>query len=214
MAESEQTHKEAAPPRFRYEFREAPRACYRIIDRDDDDCDVAEAWNEDVAQAIVAALGSPDAQELRSALARTQATLDQVRRERDRARAANERTECAWCGWTTSDPDREQRARDVVAHMAECTARRDAQEDQLRATEAERDAYLENLTSVQARCTELLLEVRELRKARNGVKLNAGGTSELLVSRDASANPAAAPSAIMLIDEQTGYCTRYVPERD
>lgn len=29
--------------------------------------------------------------------------------------------------------------------------------------ERERDAYLENLTAVQERCTELLLEVRRLR---------------------------------------------------
>lgn len=32
----------------------------------------------------------------------------------------------------------------------------------------ERDAYLENLTRVQERCTELLLEVRTLRRERDG----------------------------------------------
>ena len=87
--------------RFRFEYRDAPRACYRIIDREEDDCDIAEAWDKDVAESIVAALGSPDARELRAELVRTK---------------------------------------------------------------AERDAYLENLSSVQARCTELLLELRALQR--------------------------------------------------
>ena len=36
-----------------YEYRDKPRPCYRIQDGSDDG-DVAEAWDEDVAQAIVA----------------------------------------------------------------------------------------------------------------------------------------------------------------
>jgi hypothetical protein len=35
-----------------YEYRDKPRPCYRIQDGSDDG-DVAEAWDEDVARAIV-----------------------------------------------------------------------------------------------------------------------------------------------------------------
>jgi len=38
-----------------YEYRDKPRPCYRIQDGSDDG-DVAEAWDEDVAQALVDAM--------------------------------------------------------------------------------------------------------------------------------------------------------------
>ena len=40
---------------------------------------------------------------------------------------------------------------------------RDELLQEIRHLERERDAYLENLTAVQERCTELLLELRKLR---------------------------------------------------
>jgi len=37
---------------WRYEYRDKPRPCYRILDGSDDG-DVAECWDEDVARIIV-----------------------------------------------------------------------------------------------------------------------------------------------------------------
>jgi hypothetical protein len=38
-----------------YEYRDAPRPCYRILDGSDDG-DVAECWDKDVAESFVRAM--------------------------------------------------------------------------------------------------------------------------------------------------------------
>ena len=59
-----------------YEYRDKPRPCYRIQDGSDDG-DVAEAWDEDIAQAICDALNDRrTAETLRLAVRRARIRLE------------------------------------------------------------------------------------------------------------------------------------------